>query len=347
MKQSAYFRSILLASLLAAAVPAVRAKSPAAAPAPHTVIGAFLAPPMGAGPGKLAVLQLPQGKRHDVSFGQAGTPSGNSFYVAVDARTHRVFVPSIAGTTTVADYLDGKIEQQFKSIPGGRVARLSPDRQTVFVLSGKSLAAYSTRDDALRYQASVGGNALAFNKDGSRLYVGGNMSETIAEIDTASGEIERQIPIAHSGDLAWANGLLFSADMKSGVMTAFNPQTNRIVAMPTGEVDPHFAYNKIPAASAGFMQLAVSPRQDRVYAAGFSGHVLHFSTTDPTYLGQVKISAGKSGPNKLSGLAVLPDAAEAITTVENRHESVLIDLRTGKVLKHLPKVASNRWILAD
>jgi len=129
-------------------------------------------------------------------------------------------------------------------------------------------------------------------------------------------------------------------------MTAFNPATNVIFSMPTTEVDPHFAYAKIPAATAGFMQLAVSPDQNSVYAAGFSGHILRFSTSDPHYLGEVKVAGGKTGFDKLSGLTVLPHGAEAITTIENRHESVVVDLRNGRVLQRLPGIASNRWVLA-
>lgn len=346
MKQPLHFSGIFLAGLIAIAAPAAQAKSDTRAVTPQVLVGAFPSPPMGAGPGKLTVMHLPDSVAQVVDFGQAGTPTGNSFYVAVDSQNNQIFVPSVASITNVIDLRTDKLVRQFKSIPGGRVAIVSPDHTMVFVLSGQALAAYSTSDDALRYQVPVGGNALAFNTDGSRLYVGGNMNETIADIDSSSGHIVRQIPIAHSGDLAWAHGLLFSADIKSGVMTAYNPETNQTIRMPTGEVDPNFAYNKIPAASAGFMQLAVSPSQDTVYAAGFSGHIMRFSTVEPAYLGQVEVSAGKPGLNKLSGLAVLPNATEAITTIENRNESVVVDLRTGKVLKRMPNIASNRWVLA-
>lgn len=347
MKRSIDVRTILLAGLLAVGVPAVHAKSPAVTPPAYTVIGAYPSPPMGAGAGKLVVLRLPRARHHDFNFGKAGTPSGNSFYVAVDTRRHRVYIPSVAGMVTVMNLRSGRIERRFKSIPGGRVARLSPDHRWLFVLSARSLAAYSTRDGSLRYQVRAGGNALAFNHDGSRLYVGGNFEPSIADIDTATGQIERRIPIARSGDLVWARGWLFSADMKSGLMTAIDPRTNHIVPIQTAEVDPHFSYDRIGAAYAGFMQLSVGPHRNYVYAAGFSGHVLRFSVEHPAYVGQVKVSAGRRGLNQLSGLLVLPNGTEAITTVENRRESVLIDLHNGRVLLHLPKVISNRWVLAQ
>ncbi|MDE2463606.1 MAG: hypothetical protein KGO02_07830 [Alphaproteobacteria bacterium] len=344
MKPRLRLSSLALLALMAVAVPAAPAyASPAGTSA--LLVGAFPAPPMGGGPGKMAVVHWPGNAAHVLNFGQAGTLKGNSFFVGVNAQDHQVFIPSLAGTTDVINLRTDKPVRQFKSIPGGRVAVVSPDHRLVFVLSGKALAAYSTRDDALRYEIPVGGNALAFNVDASHLYVGGNMDTAIADIDPSTGHILRRIPIGHSGDLVWARGLLFSADIQSGVMSAFNPVTNAIFSMPTAEVDPHFAYAKIPAATAGFMQLAVSPDQSSVYAAGFSGHILRFSTTGPRYLGEVKVAVGKPGPDKLSGLAVLPHGAEAITTIENRHESVVVDLRNGQVLQRLPGIASNRWVL--
>jgi len=345
-KQSLHFSSILLASLIVVAAPVAQAKTDAGADALHILVGAFPSAPMGAGPGKLAEIRLPGDSVHVVHFGKAGTPTGNSFYVAVDAQNQQLFVPSVAGTTNVIDLATNKLVRQFKSISGGRVAIVSPDHSMVFILSGKTLAAYSTNDDTLRYQVPVGGNAMAFNTDGSHLYVGGNMNKTIADINPSNGHIEHQISIGHSGDLAWANGKLFSADIKSGVMSAYNPATDHIYNIETNEVDPNFSYNKILMTKAGFMQLSVSPSQDSVYAAGFSGHILRFSTAEPAYLGQVKVSVGKAGPDKLSGLAVLPNTDEAITTIENRHESVIVDLHNGKVLKRLPNLASNRWVAA-
>lgn len=309
------------------------------------VAGAFPAPPMGNGPGKLALVQPAQAQARAVDFGTANSPAGNSFYIANNPGHTEVFVPTLAGKTLVIDPQTGMTLRQFDSIAGGRVARVWVGHGVVFVLSGKVLAAYSTHDGALRFDIPVGGNALAFNADASRLYVGGNLRTTIAEIDPADGHVLRQIPIGHSGDLAWARGRLYSANMQSGVMSVFNPANNHIVSIATSEVDPQFSYAKIPAATAGFMQLAVGPRQNHVYAAGFSGHILRFSTRAPAYAGEVRVSAGQPGPAKLSGLAVLPGGRQAIVTIENRHEAVIVALRSGKVLRRLPGIASNRWVL--
>jgi DNA-binding beta-propeller fold protein YncE len=345
MKKPLHFSSILFAGLIAAVTFPVYAQNDMNTASSQILVGTFPAPPKGAGPGKLTMMSLPDGAVRVVDFGKAGTPDGNSFYVAADTHNHQLFVPTVAGTTQVIDLRSGKPLRHFRSISGGRVAIVSPDHALVFVLSGKALAAYSTVDGTQRYQVPVGGNAMAFNTDGSHLYVGGNMNESIADIDPTTGHVIDTIPIGHSGDLAWAHGVLFSANIKSGVMSAYKPETHHIYRIATNEVDPNFAYSKIPAATAGFMQLAVSPDQNTVYAAGFSGHILRFSSADPTYLGQVKVSVGKAGPNRLSGLAMMPKTDQAITTIENRRESVVVDLHNGKVLKHLPNVASNRWIV--
>ncbi len=345
MKQNLRFAGVCIAGLLTVTAPRVDALNKSTSSLPRFLVGAFPAPPMGPGPGKLAVVPVQKGAPYALDFGTAGKQSGNSFYVAEAGDL--VFVPSISGTTEVLSIRTGKPVRQFNSIAGGRVAAVSADHSLIFVLSAKSVVAYAANNGKIQFQVPFGGNALSFNADGSRLYVGGNMDNSIAEIDPSSGRILRQIPIGHSGDLAWAGGFLFSADIQSGVMTAYNPVTNRTYPMPTPEVDPNFTYSKIPSATAGFMQLAVSRDQQYVYAAGFSGHILRFSSRKPAYLGQVSVSIDGRGPNKLSGLTVLPDGATAITTVENRNESVIVDLDSGKITKRLPGIASNRWISAD
>ena len=310
-----------------------------------TVIGAMPAPPMGAGPGKMIVLPLRQkDKPVYLTFGDPGTPSGNSFYVAQSKEL--AYIPSAAGYTDIFNMRTQKRVNQFKTIDGGRVAALSSRNDMVVVLSGKQLAAYSATDGKKRYNVNYGGNAVVFNNDQSRMFVGGNMNDSIAEINTYTGKILNRIPIGHSGDLAWANGFLYSANMKTGVMTAYNPYTQKTISMKTPESDPNFSYHRIAKAHAGFMQLAVSPDQKLVYAAGFSGHILRFSTDKPAYLGEVKISANESGPNKLSGLAIIGKGKQAICSVENLDESIIVDLSNGRIVKRLPNVVSNRWVVA-
>ncbi|WP_031406544.1 hypothetical protein [Thiomonas sp. FB-Cd] len=126
MKPRLRLSSIVLVALTAVGVPAAPVyASPAGTAA--LLVGAFPAPPMGSGPGKMAVVRWPKGAAHVVAFGQAGTPKGNSFYVGVNAQDHQAFIPSFAGTTEVIDLRTDKPVRQFQSIPGGRVAMVSPD----------------------------------------------------------------------------------------------------------------------------------------------------------------------------------------------------------------------------
>lgn len=310
-----------------------------------SAIGVFPAPPVGKGPGKIAFWSI-GGRPRVASFGRAGTPSGNSFYIAYDNLHRKVYIPTFAGTTYVVNARTGHVEGRFATIPGGRVAAISPDHHWLLVLSGKQLAAYALPSHKRRFQLPVGGNALVFDPHGHAVFVGGNMDKTLTEVHLPSGRIVRRFPIHRSGDLVWAHNQIFSADIKTGVMSVLNPKTGRIDHIKTGEVDPNFNYAKIPAAKAGFMQLAVSPNQNYVYAAGFSGHILRFSARRDTYLGRVAVSAGP-GANKLSGLAVLPGGKRGLVTVENRMETVVVRLANGKILRTLPKIASNRWLVAS
>ncbi len=310
-----------------------------------SVIGAFPAPPMGKGPGKIALWPI-DGRPQVADFGSAGTPSGNSFYIAYDSLNRRVLVPTVAGTTYIINARTGQTESHFATIPGGRVAAISPDHHWLLVLSGKQLAEYALSSHKRRFLLPVGGNALVFDPRGHDVFVGGNMDKSLTEVHLPSGKIVQRFPVHRSGDLAWAHSQIFSADIKTGVMSILNPRTGRIIHIKTGEMDPNFNYAKIPAARAGFMQLAVSPHANYVYAAGFSGHILRFSSRRDAYLGQVAVSAGP-GANKLSGLAVLPGGRRGLVTVENRMEAVIVQLDSGKIWKTLPGVASNRWLLAS
>lgn len=333
-------------------VPAMAAAGPAAAatakPDVHrgpVVIGAFPAPPSGPGPGTLAVWRPRTGSVRSVSFAPAGTPAGNSFYVAPDRVTGSVFIPAADGRTTVVSTRSWKVKGSFASPLGGRVARTTPNGRLVLVESATETVAYRT---TAPYQAvfsdPVGGNALVVSPDGKRAFVGGNGDTVVTELALPSGRVMRTFPVSHSGDMAWAQGSVFSADMANGVMSVIHPRSGRITRIATPEVDPNFSYASIGAATAGFMQLAVSPNRQIVYAAGFSGHILKFSAVRDTYLGEVKITANPATPNKLSGLAVLPGGHLAVVTVENLDTTLVVSLRTGKVIKAEPGLASNRWV---
>jgi len=339
-------RSILLSAVLAASLLLGFAPmAPAYAATDNPVVaGAFPAPPRGAGSGNLVKWSTSSDKPATGKFGAPKTPSGNSFYIAYDSSNNRLYVPTVAGTTYILDAKTLAPIANFKTIAGGRVARVSPDGNNLLVLSGMELALYSLADNKQLFTAPTGGNALAISTDGSMAYVGGNMSKTVSEVSLANGKITRTFAIFGSGDLVMANSKLFSANIKTGVLSVLDPATGKIVNITTDEVDPAFSYRKIGAASAGFMQMAVSPDQLYVYVAGFSGNILKFSSKDGSYVGKISIKAAPTGPNKLSGFTLVNDGQQAIVTIENRKLTALVRMSDGKILKFLEGTASNRWV---
>ncbi|MHB8191520.1 MAG: PQQ-binding-like beta-propeller repeat protein [Ferrimicrobium sp.] len=325
---------------------AALAQTPSVAPA-TAVVGAFPAPPTGSGPGTLASLSLPSATTQVGHYGTANTSSGNSFYVGYSRATHSIYTPAFAGITYISNSSSLQITGSFPSIPGGRIARVASNRNVLLVLAGNALAAYALHTHKQLFMDTVGGNALVTSPHGRVAFVGGNMDSVITAIDLRTGKILRTYNVGQVGDMVWANGQIFAADIQTGVMTALNPQTGAIVTIPTPEVDPNFSYSNIPAATAGFMQLAVGAHHTTVYAAGFSGHILRFSTTRDRYLGEVSVNANpnSTGGNKLSALAILPERNRALVTVENLGESVIVNLSTGSIMNTFHAFASNRWLV--
>ena len=310
------------------------------------VLGASANPPKGPGPGKVFMVNPSSRTARAASFAKAGTPGGNSFYAGYDAATQTVFVPSPIGRITMLNANTGRRMGAFPTIRGARVARVLPQEHLLIVLSAKTLAAYSLASHKPAFTIAVGGNALAANSKETKLYVGGNMDQQITVVSLPSGQVIKSYPVARSGDLVMADGKLFSADIKSGVMSVVDPATDKITRIKTSEVDPNFSYAAIPHATAGFMQLASSPNGQIVYAAGFSGHILKFSATSLKYLDEISIRPAK-GMNQLSGLAIVDHGTDALVTVENRHETALTNLASGKIIHIFKGVASNRWIVAS
>jgi len=315
-----------------------------AAEATPSVIGAFPAPPRGAGSGSLVKWDLGNSAPVVGHYGTPKTPSGNSFYVAYDTQNHRIYVPTVAGTTYVMNAKTLAPVSRFKTLPGGRVARIGIDHETLLVLSGKAFAVYALADHKQLFTVPVGGNALAIDKENRTVYIGGNMRKSVTKVSLTSGKIIASIPISGSGDLAMAAGKLFSANMKTGVMSVLDTTTGKIVRIKTDETDPAFSYRKIRAAKAGFMQLAVSPDQGFVYGVGFSGNILKFSSATSRYVGKIAIKVAPTGPNKLSGFTLVDLGTEAVVTIENLKTTALVRMSDGKILKTLPGTASNRWV---
>ncbi len=308
------------------------------------IVGAMPAPPNKPGPGVVFSWDKKTGKMGRANFGKAATLSGNSFRVALSPDDNRIYVPTPAGMTYIVNPKTMAQTGEFKTLTGGRVAALAPGEKLLIVLSDKGLAGYKTTTNKEVYNLDVGGNAIAFTPDGTRAFVGGNMSDKVTEVDLATGAVLQTFDIARSADLAFVDGRLFSADMQTGVMSVLNPELGKITQIKTPEVDPKFNYMDMANATAGFMEMAVDPGAHRLYVTGFSGNILSFDTQKPAYLGQVAVNAVMGKPNKLSGIALINQGKEALVTVENQDMTVLVQLSDGKVIKQMPGIESNRWI---
>lgn len=265
--------------------------------------------------------------------------------MAADQATHSVFVPTEAGVTEVVSERSWHVVGSFGSPVGSRVARITADGRLLVVESAAQTAAYETTAPYQQvFTDSTGGNALVITPNGKEAFVGGNADPVVTELALPSGRVVRTFAVRRSGDMVWAGGQVFSADIASGVMSVIHPESGRVVRIATPEVDPNFSYSDIGGATAGFMQLAVGPGQRRLYAAGFSGHILAFSVRRDTYLGEVKVAADPTTANQLSGLVVLPGGRLAAVTVENLARSVVVSLRTGQILSSQVALVSNRWV---
>lgn len=311
---------------------------------PERIVGAMPAPPMGPGPGVIYSMDTKTGKMDKGAFGKASTMLGNSFRVALSNDDSLIYVPTPAGKTFVLSAKTMKQTDAFATLPGGRVAGIAPGEQLLIVMSGKALAGYRMTTHEQVFKLDVGGNAIAFTPDGTRAFVGGNMSDNVSEVDLATGVVLQSYAIARSGDLAFVDGRLFSADMKTGIISVLNPELGKITQIKTPEVDPNFSYKAMGKATAGFMEMASDPAAHRLYVAGFSGNILSFDTAKPAYLGQVAVTAVMGQPNKLSGIALTGQGKQALVTVENQGMSVLVQLADGKIVKKMPGVESNRWM---
>lgn len=312
------------------------------------ILGPRPAPPQGPGPGELVAWPVGTERTQRLRFAEPHSPAGNSFYPALDAVRGRVFVPTAGGRTVVFSAADLSMEGSMTSIEGGRVAGVSPDGSVLVVVSAGQTAGYSPASRERQWLVEGGGSALAFDEDSRFAYVGGNGNHSILRVDLSSGARDGHHPVARSGDLVRIRQHLFSADMKTGVVSVLDLNSGEITAIATPEVDPQFDYRNPYAASAGLMQLAADSQAQRVYAAGLSGNILVFDSDAARYLGAIPVDAGPpGGPDKLSGLALFDQGRKALVTVENLGLAVVVDLETQEIVHTLPDANANRWLGVD
>lgn len=297
--------------------------------------------------GSVAYWVVGRGLAVHIPYGSSAG-SGASFRVAWDPGRALLYAPTPAGSTYVVDPAARNATGAFPTIHGGRVAAFDLDNDLVLVLSNDSVAGYHAANHQRLFADAVGGNALVVDRGNDRAFVGGNADSVVTQVELSAGDVARTFPVARSGDLVMADGRLFSADMETGVVSSFDPDSGSITRTSTDEVDPNFKYDAIKQANAGFMQLAVSADGDTVYAAGFSGRILAFDAATGARTRTIRLEGAAQGDPrpKLSGLVILPDG-RAFTTAEDRGATFLVDLSSGDIVRRMDSVASNRWVLVN
>ncbi|MDA8334962.1 MAG: hypothetical protein M0Z41_08255 [Peptococcaceae bacterium] len=323
-----------------------------------TVLGLAPGPLSGPGAGTIFI-----GRNGDHFRSVVYVRGANSFLPATTPGGHRAFVATEAGKTYVLSLPDGGVKSSFATPAGGRLAVVSPGGGHVYVIGGSFTAAYDTaapyRLVALLKQ---GGNALVISPGGHHGYLAGNFRSNILKLNLPGLTVAATAGVGGTGDLAISpdGKRLWAADMFNGNLYVVDTAAMRLVhTISTPEGDPAINLHNLMAATAGFMQLSMNHSGKRLYAAGFSGHVLVFDTSTYKYTSlAIKVPPGKSpamggtsapaatpAPPKLSGLVVLPSGRRMIATAENYKTTLLLSTRTGRTLATYPGVASNRWIV--
>lgn len=296
------------------------------------LIGAAASPAMGTGNGNVWFYDVSSGKQNKISL----STGANAFKMALDRDL--AYIPTLQGKTYIINIRNQQVVGQFASIVGARIANLARAENLLILTGSHGVDAYSLSTHQLIWSVNAPGNALAVV--GNEAYLSSNMTATTTRIDLTTGQILGTLPIGHIEDSVYDTNqhTLWLANWYTGTMTVVDTQTQAISAViQTPEGDPTLTMSNIMASPAAFMQLAVGPTGQHVYAAGFSGHILVFSATKNNLSHEITVHG------KLSGLAMSTTGNVAYTTVESAKETDAISLATGKVLWTQKGMLSNRW----
>jgi len=341
------FVGALLASALLAGCGTTQAAAPMSKPSPATtaapahspapggswLIGAAASPPSGPGNGFLWIEQ--QNHWHLVHLGSGA----NAFQVAV--WNSWVFVPTLSGTTEVINWPTQKVIKTFATPPGSRVALVDAATDRLYLVGSNHTAAYALPGLNLLWEQPVGGNTAVLANN--RLYLNAPLASATTLLNATTGAVAGRLPIGHIEDMVVdpAYHTLWMADWSNGDMTVVNLATQHVMAtLHEAEGGGFSTMNKMNAMS-GYMQIAVGPNGQHVYAASFSGNILVFNAQTLQFVRDVPAPVPMA---KLSGLAIDPNGQTAYTTVESQNETIAVSLKSGALLALWPHVESNRWL---
>ncbi|KYP81096.1 YncE family protein [Ferroacidibacillus organovorans] len=304
------------------------------------LVGAAASPPSGNGNGMVFFEQAHTSKMITVPVFK----NANAFQLAVAGPI--AYVPTLQGKTYLINLQTHRVISHFSSPIGARIASLSNDDHTLIITGGKSVTAYALPSLKRIWQISTGGNTLSVA--GNIAYLSGNSASKTALIDLKSGKVTGTLPVGMIEDSVYdpQKHTLWLANWSNGDMTVVNTKTHRIANVIHQSEGGGFSMQDMGSmknmmkATGGYMQLAVGPRGNHVYAASFSGNILVFNARNNTFEKNIPTVPMA----KLSGIAIDPSGQYAYATVEDMKETVAISLKNDKLAATFPHLVSNRWI---
>lgn len=303
------------------------------------LVGAAASPPMGNGNGNLLFESVQMPKTVQVPL----TAGANAFAIGMAGNV--AYVPTLQGKTYVVDLNSHQVTSAFSTPPGARIANVSQAHHLLVVTGAKNVTAYSLPALKQVWQLETGGNTLSIA--GNMAYLASNSAPVTRVIDLQSGKIVSTIPVGMIEDSVYdkQQHTLWLANWNNGDMTIVNTLNNKVVKTIQEAEGGGFSMqdmgnmNSMMNAKGGFMQLAVGPRGNHVYAASFSGNIMVYNAMQNMFEKDIPTVPGA----KLSGIAIDPSGKYAYTTVESKMETVAVSLQTDQVVSTYPKLESNRW----
>ncbi|NMP24840.1 hypothetical protein [Sulfobacillus harzensis] len=301
------------------------------------LIGAAASPPSGPGNGTLSITNIGMKRTWTVPL----AANANAFQVAIGHGL--VYVPTLGGKTYIVSIASHKVVSSFNSPLNVRIATLAEADHLLILTSATSVTAYSPPSDKPVWKLpKIGGNTLAVaGQDG---YLSSTGSSSTAIIDLKNGHVVKTIPVGQIENSVYdpQHHTLWLADWFNGDMTIVNTMTNRIVRVSHQAEGGGFSMSNKMSAPGGFMQLAVSPSGQSVYAASFSGNIMVYNAETNRFQKNIPVKIPMA---KLSGLAIDPSGQYAYTTVESDKETVALSLKTGQIVGKETGLMSNRWFV--
>lgn len=297
------------------------------------LVGAAASPPTGNGNGTLLLKSVRMPKTVKVALAS----NANAFRIGIDGNT--AYIPTLQGKTYVVDLRSRQVVSSFSTPQGARIANVSKANHLLLITGASSVTAYSLPGLKQVWQVSTGGNALSLA--GNVAYLSSNSSSNTSMIDLKTGKLTGAIGVGHIEDSVYdkEHHTLWLANWTTGDMTVVNTMDKKVLAVVHKAEGGGFSMANMMSSQGGFMQLAVGPHGNHVYAASFSGNIMVYDAKNNMFEKDIPTVSGA----KLSGIAIDRSGQYAYTTVESKMETIAVALKTGQVVSTYPNMESNRW----